>query len=946
MISIHDLKIAQAYAHPAIHLWKGPVTKENVGQFPFSKIDQASINLQARIQWNRELKESQKRWLDSLHKLIPVENFPRLNYMRLLIGKLVLKPADLKVQSIGKSSLEGANFIYEWNRLLFTAYFEIERRAYPNEQEITGCLLNILNNLDLLLTFRAAFHKPKGFEERVRALQLFKDVCEAPEELAPCLFIAGLDQPNKVNSKKLIKLFRNVLELTEAPIGILTPGQVSLRSKDRAFASEFKKVTNQLKSQLNETKKKFDHILNLFSKVKRGDRNSYLLLRKALENFHPDAYFLFQTQLVKEARNKEIVEWAINPMAAAMTLIERFHRAALSQLLGDITKACCFIQRFQDAVELKAHLMSPLDALRMRWVDQILALGADEEKKSMAVSRLMLLNVILTLFERSGSNAKLPSGLNIKFNPNEFKECEWLDALINDCQGRVPNIIGHWLVSPLSAEPKQKDLSHLEDELFLQFAGVWKLLSLGQNPWVNRVLKGSDLNDPEAVLALIDALDEVEYYAHLIAALEKAEIEVKSVETLQTVMILDTFDLVKNLYARPLLSMGWEKNQDPKDKKTKNSSSLPVADFDTAAVQADEEVTIKEIELPTTLQKNFLEAFDGLLKNASRELKVQLLSLVELLRKPVSWEALYEKAALCLEAHLKPEESHNLSSKGNDEGVKDWLDKMQHFLPISFRRPKISEKDVWADVKMTAALLGTEPFQEGSLTKMKLPRAHVEELAPVKIRIPKRGEYQCQELPEEQKLDVTLRNSFFDLIRSKLPHLIDDIKPLVSLCQTDVCSSECLSHLMQKTGLLVEGALKLHLLHLPIKGRENPGRHCSFDQVGQRPLRYDHHLRRLYAWIEDKLTLDPSEILLLEKWQDYATWTRYPDAIDAPLNTFLREASLLYQDFHTEEEAKLVAKIGFPGGSKEELFRRQKEELVPDLKALFQLVDKLLTTLR
>lgn len=932
MTPINQLRAAQALAHPASYLWPGEITPANVKGFSFSEIDNKCIALLARIEWKKELQESQTKWLNRLYKLIPVRDVPRINHMRLLIGSIVLKPADLKIE-IQNSSVYGSNRVHAWNRDVFIAYFEMERRAYPDETAIKDCLSGILDHLEFQLSSykRTDFHNAVVYDGLANGLQLLKDVCASPKELTPCLFLPVGVRLMSDFSKELMMLFRNALELAESANDKLTFEQIAMQKSDRAFAIEFSKISKRISAHLTEYKKKYDQILNLLALVKKGDRASYFYLYKLLENFDPNEHLRFQEQLLQEIHHREVQVWIDKQFSAAIVLLERFHRAALKPLLEHMKAACSFIERFQDCVSQKAGFMRPVDVLRLRWVDQIV--NSKTAGQDLTRRRLMFLNLILLLFEQ-GKNS---FNANITFNPSDFSECEWMDAIVKNCGGKFPHITHHWLIAPLPTNSHPRGISGIIEEHYRQFATVWTLLNISRCPWIHQILDCSDVNNPEKVLMAMESLKEAEYLSRLVSVIEEAMAD-KSENACDSQLALETFTLVRSLYVQPLFEMGWSATKTPLAKEVKTTPKPSVKSE--APVQEVEE--IKAIELPVTLQKSYLEALDGLLKYAPRNLKVQMQSFIELLKKPVSLEALYEKAALCLEAHLKPEETHKLSSKGQDKEMGEWLGKMQHYLPISFKRPKISKTNVWEDVKRTAYCLGAESFQEGSITKMQLPRIKVKALQQLKDHLPKRGEFQCQELPEEQKIDVTLRNSYLDLICIRLSQFIDEIEPLFSLCQNEACSSECLSHLTQKTGLLVEGALKMHLMSLPIAGKDSSARHCSFDMVGQRPLRYDHHLNRLYDWIQSHVDLTSDEILLLEKWQDYATWTRYPDAIDTPLNTFLSEARLLYQDFHTEDEAKHVAKIGFPGGSKDELLRRQNEELIPDLLALYQLVDKLL----
>lgn len=259
---------------------------------------------------------------------------------------------------------------------------------------------------------------------------------------------------------------------------------------------------------------------------------------------------------------------------------------------------------------------------------------------------------------------------------------------------------------------------------------------------------------------------------------------------------------------------------------------------------------------------------------------------------------------------------------------------MEPFLPLKFVQPEVDVEELWDDMQKTLNFLGSPPFAFSQPKEIELPAANPSPLHP----LVKKLNYQLsvdppRRLSGEDFLRFTIRRAFSQEILNALPSLLDDIIPLMAACKKRALPFPLLTHLMLKVGQLVEGSLKLHFLYHPIESGTSPSIHAAFDEVEGRPRRYVHHLTDIWqAEVSEK------HQALLEKWAHFATWTRYPHK----LPPFLQKAALLYNDLHTQEEYKEMERLEIAGKERAHLLELQKKELLPEVRELIALSERLL----
>lgn len=948
-------------------------------QWVLKKAENACVNLRLRLALGRELSEPHRQRVQQIRKLGQHILGIRVNGLRVLLAHLSMDESKSlkKVASYnekGKISIVNLGvFFEEWNDLLMRLYQGIESSNYELNADLEKLFQSILIKLQKKAPSIAEeiLKNPQEKREFLESMALLSDALENPQEWFPFLLMRSTLQTENKLDLNTVQLYKNVLS-----IYLGTVKRYIAECSDRLTKAKSSLKKNFLESFLRwqkdiEAKQSLiGKIPGLFEAVQRGDQEAFFKLRDAIVVFTESEiqgrWGQLIVPLMDQLRREILLNDDFKEIASGFDVtirqshdwFVRISDGIFFDTLSSLVQSCSLIDALRPHLAVRSPYLTPLDLLRSLWTAPYLD-RVDHPERSKTIGKIEMIFQILQkpVFNVYGKGLAEASEFLDEFEQHPLTEgaSPTYAALKQLQEMDFYEPLLAWLRAPLmhrqsqgNAEPffrillnqfdtYVKTMIHASSDLTEEEKRVFRRtpVEMCSSEIFNMDLK--KLDDLEGFCLRMRPIFSLSLYQIMIKIFGKRIVE-KTTQYMVDALFLE--EDLRCLYLKPFLKMAEDLalNQ-PKRRaqEIKKRPHVPPPPVQTPTII--EEQTVKSVKEPIPLTMG--EALEGLIPGASDALKYHVKQLVTLFQEPLLIEPMYHAAARCLEAKLQPDTNHQLIFKAQSDEEKKWLRKMQDFLPTTFEKLDIDPSVLWDDMRRTLEVLGAHEYRFSEPQWIEFdPREYPEMnalLSSCEDLTERTVLFSCQEIPNEEFTKWRMRSALSIEIARSLPRMLQEINDLMSLCEERACPAELIRYLMLKTGQVVEGALKLNLLNAPIASPKSPSTHCCFEKVGDRPRYYDHQIVSIYDWVQRVVPLSRSDVHLLNKWNHFSTWARYPNDMDEPHAHFLKDAELLYQDYHTEAELRRLRFIGHEGGDKTALLQLQRDLLLPEVKQLLEI---------
>jgi hypothetical protein len=964
-------------------------------QFKLTKWESAATNLSFRLAKSSLLTPDQQSMVSRIQDLASDIWGLRINGLRLVIANLVLdsfnRKAILNVETTDGSNtlLKMKDVVSGWNERLIRLYYLLESSGYDLSQDITDLVKSEVTDLSRLIEKIGEAVFTSNLERITfrASLSLLNDAAHSIDALFPCLLLPIPQESTGYLSEKQIRLYQKLLHFSLVSLRQyeLDSKKLLQNTKEKELRERFIKGISEWKRYIELLQLPLKKLLPLQERLKVGDQSALFELQETLRKFdHYEFHRIYQQTMTvhfkeinllskEEAGFLSISDSYNLTYLHAVELLSRFTIAIFTPLKMDVDRCVNFVEAVQPLMALRSAHLTPLDLFRSHWSAPYLKESKLELDESAVLASIEMICQILrnpsqNVYGKQLSDLPLIIGIMKNIIPPHYPQepVELLEALNHD---QSLDLLLPWLNAPLLHQTSEgsareaifvllKQLHFYLRNCSFQIQSLNKSEEFSGSVIVSDVVletirlrsaldsllgkNGYDQNAFEHFCKETHSLSRNYLFGNLMKA-HFGEVPPEFMKMIDQDMTL--LEDLRMLYARPFLSMGSEFLLDDSEAKSAKKTKRARHSFQPPRIEQSIPKPM-ETEVPALKPLQLGELFESLMPKASAELKVALSAFVDCLKEPYLLEPIYQAAARCLEAHLKPSENHDLTGCALNPADRDWLAKMQKFLPITFSLPALDAGEFEEDMQRMARMFGLDSMPCSALEMKRLPDAPVPEVSSIHDRIwelslqtPLKS---CHKLIGETRLQTKIRDGFIREILDAIPSLLEDIEPLIALCEQQACPPVLLKFLMMRTGQVMEGALKLHLTHEAIPSDDHPDQHCLFEKIGNRPRMYDHDLVRTHKLVSGIVTLDDDEQKLLQRFSHFALWTRYGHESQDTFAQFLRNADLLYRDFHSDDEVAELKRLGFDGDYRQELFRIQRELLVPEIKALLSLVHKLL----
>jgi hypothetical protein len=953
-------------------------------QFPLTPAEAKCVNLLMRIVLRTAIPDEQRVIVDQIDALGKGILGPRVNAFRALISQLAvdekLSKFTFAAVSYGDSlsPYSEKNGGAAWNAELMKFLYLVESSMYQWSPEYIELIRKRFHELNLVADAmpRMAFQKPADYDLFKDNLHLLKTCTDDFEAKFPLLLLPLSQAAGDELSERHVDVYRKVLFLIEGTVRRYhrdCSKKLNKVKKNPLTTPFLAGVANWL-SYIQGMQRDLDKVVPLLEEANHGNPDAIYALKDLLSQWSVQSISMnFNAILVphfKEMQKQKMSSPAFKEIVETYNLTIR-HCTELLQRMGDglfviplqaLSRCTEFMDALKPHLKVRSAHLTPLDLFCSWWTAPYVQQYVGNER---ITNVLGTIEVILQTLQLPGRNIygkdlsdlpELYEQLNREM-PEGFNR-EPLELLQNVGDRGSLTWIQKWLNMPLMHKSSHGDPKKVLDRLLSELKTY-----LSTSKQVSIPLGDYDPDAPtemiltptgNAVLLLMDALENqrltLEDYLQLGAKVydliqppSRQELEVfldpNSSEEMKNFYLLDFCfrEDIRTMYLRPFLSMGREWLLTHSEERVKRSKIVsgswchPKMEVATPI----EHVKAKAVEARPLL---LAECFESLIPQASERLKAPLKSLVEALKDPYLFEPIYQAAARCLEAHIQPAENHDLTRAANNEEEGLWLSKMQQFLPLSFSHASVDPEKLNEDLLRTARMLGLKIDRYQGLEMRPLPEVKSSAFSSIneviwQLSLQPSLKY-SRKLAGENFMELRLRDGLIDEMLEALPTYLEEIESIITLCMQQACPPTLMQFLMMKTGKVVEGALKLHLLREAIPSQENSWRHCCFEMVGNRPRMYDHDLIRTYQLVANEVSLDVETLKLLKAWKGFAHWTRYPKESRSQMAQQLMDAALLYQDFHSDQEIEKLQDKGFGPDFRGDLFKWQQEKLLPEVRSL------------
>lgn len=965
-------------------------------QFPLTPAEAKSVNLVLRLVLRTEIPEEQRVIIDQIHALGQSILGLRVNAFRALIAQLAIDEKQFKHKVYGTIIGQAPTPYSEneagaaWNASLMQLFYLVESTMYQFTPLHIEFICKRFHELKLFADamHSQAFQNPADYVRIRDNFLLLKTCIDDFEAKFPLLLMPiGQEVGNELTDRH-IDVYRKLLFLIEGTVRRYHRdcSKTLAKVQNNPVKSNLLQGIDQWLKSVQNLQRGLDKVMPLLEQAYKGSPDAIYVLKDLLTQCSTQSIVMtfndtllphlqaMQKQKMNQPAFKHIIESYDLTFRHGMELLQRMSDALFCIPLQSMERCTEFMDALKPHLNVRSAHLTPLDLFGGWWTAPYVKQCKGNEEITNALGSI---EVILQTLQLPGRNlygktlSDLPE-LYEKLNreiPEGFtrEPLEWLQKVTHP--GSL-ELIQKWLNAPLMHKSSQGDPKAVL-ERFLD--DLKSYLSISESKCIP--IGDHNPDDPseviytqtsKAVLMLKDALENkiftIEDIFKLCAKVyplmqppSRQEMEVildpHTSDDIKQFYLLDLSfrEDIRMLYLRPFLSMGREwllshsEEREIRSKKVSKSRFVPKADGSSPIEMG----TAKTVEVRPLL---LAECFESLIPHAADRLKAPLTSLVEALKDPYLLEPIYQAAARCLEAQIQPVENHDLASAANNNEEMRWLVKMQCFLPLSFSLASIDAEALHEDLQRTARLLGLEINRYQGLEMHSLPEVKDSAFSLIKELIWQLSLQPAlkssRRLAGENPMEIRLRDGFIDEILEALPVYLEDIESIIALCAQQACPPTLLQFLMLRIGQVVEGALKLHLMREAIPSQENPSRHCCFEMVGNRPRMYDHDLIRTYRLVANQVSLDAEPRKLLKAWKNFAHWTRYPQESQNPKAQQLMDASLLYQDFQSDQEIEYLKAKGYGEDFRGTLFTWQNEKLIPQIKTLLKMSEVLLGSLK
>lgn len=955
-------------------------------QFPLTPAEAKSVNLVLRLVLGTEIPEEQRVIVDQIDALGKGILGQRVNAFRALISQLAIDEKQLR-DEVYAAGIGNALSPYSeksggaaWNAVLIKFLYLVESTMYQSTPEYIEAIREAFRELNLF-----AEEMPRKVFKSAAEYELFKDnirllkTCIDDFEAKFPLLLMPLEQDvgNELTDRH-IDVYRKLLFLIEGTVRRYHRdcSKTLAKVKNNPLAPQFLAGVADWLKYVQDLQRNLDKARPLLEEAQNGDSDAIYALKDLLYQWSaqsiatqftatllPHLQEMLKQKMSQPAFKQIIVPYDLT-FRHGMELFQRMSDALFCMPLRSMDRCTEFMDALKPLLNVRSAHLTPLDLFGSWWTAPYVKQSKGNE---MITNALGSIEMILHTLQLPGRNiygkhlTDLPE-LYAKLNsemPEGFarEPLEWLQKVTRP--GSL-ELIQKWLNTPLMHKSSEGDPKAVLERLLDDLKSYLSISESECIPLGDHIpgTSSATINTPtgEAIFMLQDALDNkmltFEDFFKLGAKVypimqppSRQEMEVildpHASDDIKQFYLRELWSRedIRTLYLRPFLSMGREwllshsEEREIRSKKVSKSRFVPKVNGSSPI----EIGTAKTVEVRPLF---LAECFESLIPHAADRLKAPLTSLVESLKDPYLLEPIYQAAARCLEAQIQPDQNHDLASAATDEEEKRWLVKMQRFLPLSFSLASVDAEAIHEDLHRTARLLGLTIERYQGLEMHSLPEVKDSAFSTIKDLIWQisfqPSMKSSRRLAGESHLEIRLRDAFIDEILEALPVYLEDIESISALCAQQACPPTLLQFLMLRTGQVVEGALKLHLMREGIPSQENPSRHCCFEMVGNRPRMYDHDLIRTYRLVVNQVSLDAEPRELLKAWKGFAHWTRYPQESQALKAQQLMDASLLYQDFHSDQEMERLKEKGFGPDYRGELFKWQQEKLLPEIRSLIE----------
>lgn len=964
-----------------------------MAQLIFAKAETTAISMAFKLSLGSALPPAQQTVIDHIQSLSQGIWGFRMNGMRLLMANLLLEPnPDLpQIKGFTKNGsiveLKGKRISEEWNAWIMDLYQIIECSHYDFEDEVKREIKKSLDQLNQWyhLIESVVFMNQQERESFRGHLGILSDSVAQFETLFPCLLIPLPDEGNFSLSDKQFRLFGKIVVMVMDGLKEFEAvcADKLKKTKKREVRNQLIHSIRSLRNYIGTMQATAHQISDLMMRSKKGDPKTLLELDQRmktlyLERVHESyqSLFLPSLHLSRKTAQYEREFQDINDLydftfLHSFELLSRFTHVLFRPFSRKLTACAAMIQSLGPDLSLRSPHLTPLDLFSRHWIRTCFESPGEIEEKNKQLASIELIIQILRNPRQNiyGKSLEDIPALMDCLKDSHFADTSATSVLLLEkwYKEGVFECVLPWLNAPLLHPGCEKNPDHalwnqlkllltildrmsfqkmqvipgdeIPEKIYLSPLFVYsrymreelkQLLSPGK-------LVKRDFEEFCKKSLWLESSHGLEEMLKMFEGRMSSEVEM----TFR--MELYALEDLRTIYARPFLSMGRELLLDDAAAKGERRRRFSRSHFKPKMPLEIIPVDKGPVSAP---QLQLAELFESLIPRSSAELKRSLSELVDALSEPYLLEPIYQAAARCLEASLQPAQNHRLSDCVTDEKKRDWLKKMEQFLPLTFSPVAIDDEAFEMDMCLTGKMLGLTlegylPFEMKLLPETSDPLASKIHDILWSLSCQDPGTF-CQNLPNEKGFEYRIRERLTKEILEGMPAFLNDVEAVMALCEKRACPPYLLKFLMMRVGQLVEGALKLHFIAAAVPSKGSSTLHSCFEIVGHRPRMYDHDLLRLHDLMKDRLHLDDEMKARLIRFSGYSTWSRYGGEPSEPMLDFLRTASLLYRNFHSDEDLKALDSLGFKTPFRETLQSLQKEKVIPEIKALMAYVHQLL----
>lgn len=1005
--SISNIKCAQYLCRPAGAKRPSSVQGVTSPEFPLSPLESKSVSFVLRRALKGEIPAENRASVDRIDALGKDILGRRVNIFRALVSQLALDERSCKSDVYGAElrgkfhKLKGETPGSYWNSKLSILFYVVEASMYDFSANMHQYLREAIQQMDVIAPEIPSeiFKSQREHQTFLENYQFLLQSINHFEKEFHLLLMPAAESVNGKLTERHVEVYRNLLFFIEGGVKrYIRDRKTDLaRLKSNATKDQFLSSWENWLGFIRDIQSDLDKIMPLHDQVCKGNQAAFYELKNLLSRMAAAPIQATFTKMVVPSMQKLVAERALyktfdqiateyNITARHLTeLFARMSDALFLEPYKALENCTDFMDALAHHLNVRSAHLTPLDICRTLWTEPYIAHRIQDESVTTPLGRL---EIILHTLQSPGKNVydsalndlpKLLEELKGEI-PDGFPQ-EPLEMLERVSSLRTYDGFCKWLNTPLLHPHNQGNPHPLLCKMLDQ------LQSYMGTSQTQTVRIGADPERPTKVVhtttsikckRLIDIINELKQKSIISHEdMERFCARIHSIlpppssddlenlinphhsEEVRSFYLKDLYfrEDVRNLYLRPFLSLAAELQlvgfDQVKVKIAKQiRSSVLSSDPSSSVPESVDEPTPVPDAVVLEDCRHLGEYFESLIPRASFELKAALNSLVESLKEPYMLEPIYQAASRCLEAHLKPEENHVLYKCASSQPMRRWLQMMQSFLPVRFSIPVIDAKKFARDMQLTAHVLGLYVDAFKPLKLHSLPEGNVKEIAELHVVIEQltgqKALIPCNWIPQETVFEYKFREAMVREIFELLSSHLNEMDSLITLCEQKACPPTLLKTLALKTGQVIEGALKLHLLQEAIPSVENPHQHICFTRIGKvnRLRAHDHDLIRTHEMLAPIVPLDSDQLQLLESWRHFAHWTRYLHESQEDAAEFLQDAELLYKDFHSDEDIATLRQLGYESNYREELFKRQNDEFIPQVKSILKTCLELLKRLR